>query len=315
MIFSCSIFSQNALVQLEFEDAEKCYNRKDYKGAVQHIDAVEKKVGTTSKTLYMRIMIENNLLQDSSAIYGSEKGFDSLMTLKMHAKQYLDVMANQGIDEKYRDVYRVQDNIKHYADNKADWQQAQKAYKDRVAENKKNREAIQQLETKHKQYALAREELLLFNRHLITLEQLKYNQLAELITTAPKDAAYCTVYFYRAPKMLGRWVNTKIYINNQLAFPLATKCYKKVRFTPGLLQLNALHGTFKNVEGKRNKKLYDKSLKGVMLEKNKTYYISTEMQKDGSIQYTEIGPTTAREKISDYEPMKEETDFTGEKIK
>lgn len=109
-------------------------------------------------------------------------------------------------------------------------------------------------------------------------------------------------------------VYTKIYINNQLAFPLATKCYKKVRFTPGLLQLNALHGTFKNVEGKRNKKLYDKSLKGVMLEKNKTYYISTEMQKDGSIQYTEIGPTAAREKISDYEPMKEETAFTEKKI-
>ena len=51
-----------------------------------------------------------------------------------------------------------------------------------------------------------------------------------------------------------------------------------------------------------------------MLEKNKTYYISTEMQKDGSIQYTEIGPTAAREKISDYEPMKEETAFTEKKI-
>lgn len=115
-ILCCSLlmnnsFAQNALADLNFEEAEKAYNQRNYIAVLNKLDQVEQAVGTTSKTLYLRIVTQDKMMAQGKH---DDKKRDLLDALMDNAKTYLDIMSEYGIDDKFRDVYAIQEKYKNY---------------------------------------------------------------------------------------------------------------------------------------------------------------------------------------------------------
>lgn len=119
LLFCCigTSFGQDALTELHFEEAEKAYNAQEYGAVIQKLDEVEAIAGPSSKTLYLRIAAEDKLLGGSQAT----KTTKLLHSLRSNAQTYLEVMAEYGLDDKYREVYAIQEKYKSYPDNPNEW--------------------------------------------------------------------------------------------------------------------------------------------------------------------------------------------------
>lgn len=125
-VLLCSInpsaIAQDAVAMLKFEDAEKAYNTGDYPKVLEALDEVEEMVGVTSKTLYLRVVSQNELFAGGSNLYDDPEQFELLLRLREHAATYLEAMGSQGLDDKYRTVYRIQESLKEYPVTEQEWQ-------------------------------------------------------------------------------------------------------------------------------------------------------------------------------------------------
>lgn len=116
-----SSFAQDAVAMLKFEDAEKAYNAGDYPKVLEALDEVEEMVGVTSKTLYLRVVSQNELFAGGRNLYDGPEQFKLLSGLREHAATYIEAMGSQGLDDKYRTVYRIQESLKEYPETEQEW--------------------------------------------------------------------------------------------------------------------------------------------------------------------------------------------------
>ena len=134
------LFAQDARTLLQFEDAEKAFNAGQYETTLQQLDAVEKQTGVTSKTLYLRIVSEYRLFDGGSRIYEDKKQFERLQRIRKHATQYLNALAGQGIDDKYRAIYEISESVQTFPKTEQQWSDTIRSLKEqqrRLAEKAK----------------------------------------------------------------------------------------------------------------------------------------------------------------------------------
>lgn len=99
-----SLQAQLALAKLKFEDAETAYNAGSYETALSKLVDAEKLFGKINPPiLHLRILCRDK-------IFESNKRWGLLDSLRTEAKYFLASYADvEGLEEKYRDVYRIQE--------------------------------------------------------------------------------------------------------------------------------------------------------------------------------------------------------------
>jgi hypothetical protein len=105
-LFAGKIVAQNPIAQLKFEDAEKAFNAGDYETSLRYIKETEELAGITSKTLFMKTVAQDKLVNRGYSEY--------LQPLKSNVKNYLNTMDKYEIDEKYRTVYEISKRLGDY---------------------------------------------------------------------------------------------------------------------------------------------------------------------------------------------------------
>lgn len=119
-----SIFSfaqGGALADLKFEEAEIAFNNKDYNTTISKLNEFDKMFGSvTSKSLYLRIISEERLF-DPQKLYEDETYFTYLTKLRKYVASYLNAMESEGIDDKYREVYKLDGLLKKKPLDKKSW--------------------------------------------------------------------------------------------------------------------------------------------------------------------------------------------------
>lgn len=103
--------AQSKLAQLKFQDAEELFAKDDFAGALLKLEDAEKLTGKTNPPmLYLRIQSLNGLfLADPYANY------KILESLRKNTTTFLKEFENvKGIDDKYRDVYKIGESLASY---------------------------------------------------------------------------------------------------------------------------------------------------------------------------------------------------------
>lgn len=96
--FYCMLAQNDMKARIEYEEAEKAFSEQNYSLAYDKIKMVEQLLGkTNSKVLYLRIQIENQLLDSS---------FDIIKELRKNTAYFLDNYSEvEGIEDRYKEVY------------------------------------------------------------------------------------------------------------------------------------------------------------------------------------------------------------------
>ncbi|MEC3964281.1 hypothetical protein [Flagellimonas halotolerans] len=113
--------AQDAVTLLKFEEAEKAFNSGDFKTVLEKLDEVEAMAQPTSKTLYLRIASLNHLF-DGEKLYNNPEQYGLLEGLRNHVNTYLEAMANYELDDRFREVYQIGENLKKYPKDRAAWE-------------------------------------------------------------------------------------------------------------------------------------------------------------------------------------------------
>ncbi|MDR6764430.1 hypothetical protein J2Y38_004663 [Flavobacterium sp. 2755] len=112
LLLSINIFSQNALAELKFEEAETAFNNGDYELTIQKAGEFENTLGgITDKSLYLRLVSQSKLF-NAADFYTSEKQFTLYNSLAENIAKYLKATENNGLDDKFKEVYAIGENLK-----------------------------------------------------------------------------------------------------------------------------------------------------------------------------------------------------------
>lgn len=113
VLFSVELWGQNAVAELHFENAEKAYNAGNYKEVLAKLDDTEKLSGPTSRTLYLRIVTQDKIFKRGSQRI-EDLDFALLTSLRDNIDSYLEIMADYGLDERYREVYAIGEGLNSF---------------------------------------------------------------------------------------------------------------------------------------------------------------------------------------------------------
>ena len=305
--------SQNAMVQLQFEDAEKAFNTGDYEAVLHHLDEVEKQVGVTSKTLYLRVVAENQLFAQGGNLYEDEAQFTRLQQLRTHAGQYLKAMSAQGLDDKFREVYRINEQLDQYPATQSAWLEQRKVYLNKLEEQRQQqladekRAAQQRKDTEFRQLYAG----------TLSLHQARYHRVAK-ITKVPADST-ATVFLIRPEEDTENAMQSVIVNGDLVVDKMKTGTYAIYHFTPGLIKLgNVLAENRKKVKAGKallmggviglaatSGKIIAKSKEPFLLDlkAGKTYFITSIVTKDKTIQYALATEETGKAYVSTYKQV------------
>lgn len=135
LLFNIKLSAQNTIAELHFETAEKAYNAGNYMETLAKLDDVEKLTGLMSKTLYLRIVSQDKLADQLANSEEDNAGL--LRELQSNVGTYLEVMADQGLDDRYREVYTIQEKITERLEF-AEWGEMSEYKKGRAAAESEN---------------------------------------------------------------------------------------------------------------------------------------------------------------------------------
>ncbi|MEN9910381.1 MAG: hypothetical protein RLZZ540_3540 [Bacteroidota bacterium] len=105
---SQTVFAQQAIAKIKYEEAEEAYSAKDYETTISKLDEVEAILKSTNpKVMYLRIMAQYPIILkirpfDYEIIYN----FKKLST--KYLKDYENVPDNE---DKYRDIYKISEKF------------------------------------------------------------------------------------------------------------------------------------------------------------------------------------------------------------
>ncbi len=144
-------FSQDAIAKLKFEDAEEAYSKEDYSTTLSKLDDAEKILGKTNpKILYLRIVSQDKII--SADPY---KDYTILENTRKNCSYYLKEYEKvEGIEEKYRDVYKISEKLAQYPNTVQAFSAEKQRIKD-AEETRKSDEALnkQKIEDAFKNFA------------------------------------------------------------------------------------------------------------------------------------------------------------------
>ncbi len=135
ILSSVITFAQGgAMADLKFEEAEIAFNNQDYETTIKKLDEFDKLLGSIKdKSLYLRIISQDKLFEPSK-LYENESNFNLLSSLRKNTSAYLKAMESNGLDERYREVYAINEKIVQYPKDKVQW----KINKDKIENDFKN---------------------------------------------------------------------------------------------------------------------------------------------------------------------------------
>ena len=133
LFLSILTFAQeSAMADLKFEEAETAFNNQNYITAINHLEEFDKIYGSiTAKSLYLRIVSQNKLF-DPSKLYEKQDQFTLLTSLRKNASAYLKAMESEGLDDRYREVYAINQKLQQYPEDKATLQAEIQAINDNL---------------------------------------------------------------------------------------------------------------------------------------------------------------------------------------
>ena len=112
VLTSTTIFSQNAVAELKFEEAETAFNSGDFELTIQKADEFENTLGNiTDKSLYLRVVSQNKLFNPAN-FYSDEKQFILCNSLTANVAKYLKATENNGLNDKFKEVYAIGEGLK-----------------------------------------------------------------------------------------------------------------------------------------------------------------------------------------------------------
>ena len=123
LFVSIFAFAQGgALADLKFEEAEIAFNNQDYETTIKKLDEFDKLLGSIKdKSLYLRIISQDKLFKPSK-LYDNESNFNLLSSLRKNTNAYLKAMESSGLDERYREVYAINEKLVQYPKDKTAFQ-------------------------------------------------------------------------------------------------------------------------------------------------------------------------------------------------
>ena len=142
ILSSIITFAQGgAMADLKFEEAETAFNNQDYETTIKKLDEFDKLLGSIKdKSLYLRIISQDKLF-DPTKLYESESQFNLQTSLRKNASAYLKAMESNGLDDRYREVYAINEKLANYPIEKTVWiKEKQKSDLKKQEAEKKNKE-------------------------------------------------------------------------------------------------------------------------------------------------------------------------------
>jgi hypothetical protein len=116
ILFAYQLNAQVALAKLKFEDAESEYNNGKYANALTKLKDAERLFGKVNPPiLHLKILIQDKLFQNNSEDYNSL--FDLQKNCAIFLRDYADV---EGLEEKFRDVYRISERYNSLPKNQSE---------------------------------------------------------------------------------------------------------------------------------------------------------------------------------------------------
>ena len=142
ILSSIITFAQGgAMADLKFEEAETAFNNQDYETTIKKLDEFDKLLGSIKdKSLYLRIISQDKLFEPSK-LYDNESNFNLLSSLRKNSSAYLKAMESNGLDDRYREVYAINEKLANYPKEKTVWiKEKQKSDLKKQEAEKKNKE-------------------------------------------------------------------------------------------------------------------------------------------------------------------------------
>ncbi|MFC4720693.1 formylglycine-generating enzyme family protein [Geojedonia litorea] len=112
--FSIQINAQNTVAKFKYEDAEKAYYDDNFETCIQLLTETEALLGQTAPNiLHLRILAEHKLLEQNPL-----HSYTLIENLRNHCNSYLQNYDIAGLEEKFRDVYEINNALSQYPDSK-----------------------------------------------------------------------------------------------------------------------------------------------------------------------------------------------------
>jgi len=130
-VFGFSGFAQNTIAKIKYEEAEESYEKQDYDITLNRLNEAESILGSSNpKTQYLRILAQNKLVQKDAS-----QSYELLEDLRKNCKAYITAYGdNPGMEEKFRDVYKIAENLKIYPDSRQEFENYVTALKKEAAD-------------------------------------------------------------------------------------------------------------------------------------------------------------------------------------
>lgn len=114
-----TLHAQSTVAKFKYEDAEKAYYANEFDECIQLLIETEELLGQTAPNiLHLRILAQHKLFETNP--YGS---YEKLDQLRIDCNNYLTNYDITGLEEKYRDVYNIQNLLNNYAINEQQFNQ------------------------------------------------------------------------------------------------------------------------------------------------------------------------------------------------
>jgi hypothetical protein len=141
LLFNITLFSQSALIKLMLEEAEIAFNNNDFRTTIQKLDELENIQGASSSSLFLRIVCQYNLYIE--APYKDESQYDLLVSLRVNTRSYLEGMESFGLDDKYREIYRISQSLNESPVSKEEWLRSKENHDDNEEKRRHNQRALE----------------------------------------------------------------------------------------------------------------------------------------------------------------------------
>lgn len=126
LICNISVYSQNDVkARIEFEEAEKAINDKDYTSSIQRLIEAEKLLGkTNTKILYLKVICQNEIIK--SEPYAD---FEMLVDIRKNCDLFMKMSDKKSdLYDKYKEVYKIKQGLELYPKSSSDFNTKKEEY-------------------------------------------------------------------------------------------------------------------------------------------------------------------------------------------
>ncbi|MDT8411252.1 MAG: hypothetical protein RQ875_02220 [Vicingaceae bacterium] len=117
LMINIQLYAQSTIAKLKYEDAEKAFYEKKYTESIENLDEVESILGQIPpNTLHLKILAQYEILKSNSF-----NDYNLIAELRANCNIYLEKFDIQGLEEKYKDIYIISENMLDYPNSKEEF--------------------------------------------------------------------------------------------------------------------------------------------------------------------------------------------------